>query len=107
MTTHHLDIVYYPVSSLVRIVADLIESIIETNDKLILSSNTANSVTYFHSRTVPTISIYNYLMRILRFTPFSNEVLLSLLIYFDRIAKRRNIKYSINSLTAHRFLITR
>ncbi|GAA5811097.1 hypothetical protein MFLAVUS_004526 [Mucor flavus] len=104
-TIYHLDIAEYPVSSLVKIVADLLESIIETNDKLIIT-NDASAVTHFHSRAVPNIGIYSYLTRILKFASFSNEVLLSLLVYFDRIAKLEKAKYAVNSLTVHRLLIT-
>jgi uncharacterized membrane protein len=100
---YHLNIAEYPVASLVKIVADLLESIIETNDKLINTS----TVTHFHSRAIPNIGVYPYLTRILKFASFSNEVLLSLLIYFDRIAKLKKTKYAVNSLTVHRLLITR
>lgn len=102
-TTHHLNIAEYPVASLVKIVADLLESIIETNDKLM--NDTA--VTHFHSRAIPNITVHAYLSRILKFASYSNEVLLSLLIYFDRIVKLKKTKYAINSLTVHRLLITR
>jgi hypothetical protein len=98
-----LNIAEYPVCSLVQIVADLLESIIETNDKLIHDT----AVTHFHSRAIPNISVHAYLSRILKFTLFSNEVLLSLLIYFDRIVKLKKTKYAVNSYTVHRLLITR
>lgn len=104
-TTYHLDIAEYPVASLVKIVADLLESIIETNDKLIIT-NDSSAVTHFHSRAVPNIGVYPYLTRILKFASFSNEVLLSLLVYFDRIAKLKKSRYAVNSLTVHRLLIT-
>lgn len=106
LKSYHLDIAEYPVSSLVKIVSDLIESIIETNDKLIIT-NDPSAVTHFHSRAVPNIGIYPYLTRILKFASFSNEVLLCLLMYFDRIAKLKKTRYAVNSLTVHRLLITR
>ncbi|KAL9548328.1 hypothetical protein MBANPS3_005734 [Mucor bainieri] len=100
-----LDIANYPVDSLVDIVANLLDSIIETNDKLI-SNTSATTVTHFHSRTIPNIAVYPYLARILKFAPFSNEVLLCLLVYFDRIAKLKKTRYAVNSFTVHRLLIT-
>ncbi|OBZ85848.1 PHO85 cyclin-7 [Choanephora cucurbitarum] len=102
---YRLNIAEYPVASLVRIVADLLNSIIKTNDALI-NNTVNNTVTHFHSRAVPNITVNAYLTRILRFAPFSNEALLSLLIYFDRIAKLKKAKYAVNSLTVHRLLIT-
>ncbi|ORE04269.1 cyclin-domain-containing protein [Rhizopus microsporus var. microsporus] len=98
---YHLNIAEYPTDLLVKIVADLLISIVKENDKL---SN--QSVTHFHSRTVPPIGIYAYLSRILKFTSFSNEALLSTLIYFDRIAQHKGPNYAVNSLTVHRLLIT-
>jgi PHO85 cyclin-6/7 len=41
----------------------------------------------FHARNVPNISIENYLVRILKYCPTTNEVFLSLLVYFDRMAR--------------------
>ncbi|KAG8888763.1 hypothetical protein FRB98_006891 [Tulasnella sp. 332] len=40
---------------------------------------------FFHARNVPTISIESYLLRILKYCPTTNEVFLSLLVYFDRM----------------------
>ncbi|KAI8069933.1 cyclin-domain-containing protein [Gongronella butleri] len=96
------DIAEFPALMLVHIVADLLESIIQTNDQLLASEDTP--LTHFHSRAKPGISILAYLTRILKFCPFNNEALLSLLVYFDRIASKR--QYAINSLNAHRLLIT-
>ncbi|KAG8903804.1 hypothetical protein FRB99_002730 [Tulasnella sp. 403] len=42
---------------------------------------------FFHARNVPTISIESYLLRILKYCPTTNEVFLSLLVYFDRMGK--------------------
>jgi hypothetical protein len=41
---------------------------------------------FFHARNVPTISVESYLLRILKYCPTTNEVFLSLLVYFDRMA---------------------
>ncbi|KAH8922474.1 cyclin-domain-containing protein [Atractiella rhizophila] len=41
----------------------------------------------FHARNVPSISIEAYLIRILKYCPTTNEVFLSLLVYFDRMAR--------------------
>lgn len=104
---YRLDIAEYPVPSLVKIVSNLLESIVEANDKLIVTYEHSTNITHFHSRAVPNISIYAYLTRISKFASFSNEVLLSLLVYFDRIAKLKKTEYAVNSLTVHRLLITR
>lgn len=41
----------------------------------------------FHARNIPAISIEAYLLRILKYCPTTNEVFLSLLVYFDRMAR--------------------
>ncbi|KAI9030980.1 cyclin-domain-containing protein [Phycomyces nitens] len=102
MPHYHLDIAEFPVHLLLKIVANLINSIIDTNDRILTSEN----ITHFHSRAVPNIAVQAYLSRILKFAPFPNEVLLSILVYFDRIAKLKRNRLAISSLNIHRLLIS-
>ncbi|KAG0194413.1 hypothetical protein DFQ28_011214, partial [Apophysomyces sp. BC1034] len=95
-----LNILEFPVPVTIKIVANLIDTILKTNDRI-----PNQHISHFHSRAVPDITIEAYLTRILKFTPFSNEVLLCLLVYFDRIAKRDK-HFTICSLNIHRLLIT-
>ncbi|KAI8601115.1 cyclin PHO80-like protein, partial [Dissophora ornata] len=62
-------------------------------------------ITLFHSRAVPRISIEAYLARILQYIPFTNEVLLNVLVFLDRIGVASN-GFRINSFNIHRLLIT-
>lgn len=48
------------------------------------------NVLAFHGTNIPGISLHAYLVRILKYCPVTNEVFLSLLVYFDRIAKKAN-----------------
>ncbi|CUM67874.1 uncharacterized protein PRCAT00005585001 [Priceomyces carsonii] len=48
------------------------------------------NVLAFHGKNVPGISLHAYLARVLKYCPVTNEVFLSLLVYFDRIAKKAN-----------------
>ncbi|EEQ37304.1 putative PHO85 cyclin protein [Clavispora lusitaniae] len=48
------------------------------------------NVLAFHGTNVPGITLHAYLTRVLKYCPVTNEVFLSLLVYFDRIAKRVN-----------------
>lgn len=102
--SHRLNIAEFPISELLKIVSNLLESVVQANDCIATSSH---HVTLFHSRTVPSIKISAYLSRILKFTPFNNEVLLSILVYFDRISKLRKGKFFVTSLNIHRLLIAR
>ncbi|ONH72234.1 Cyclin-U4-1 [Pichia kudriavzevii] len=77
----------------------LLQKIIEANDILHTVSNETThlfndkynaNVMAFRGRNIPAISIYSYLKRIIKYCPATNDVFLSLLVYFDRIAKRAN-----------------
>jgi hypothetical protein len=46
-----------------------------------------SSILCFHARNIPSISIEAYLQRILKYCPITNEVFLSLLVYFDRMSR--------------------
>ena len=46
-----------------------------------------SSLLSFHARHVPSITIEAYLLRILKYCPTTNEVFLSLLVYFDRMSR--------------------
>lgn len=48
------------------------------------------NVLAFHGTNIPGISLNAYLTRVLKYCPITNEVFLSLLVYFDRIARRAN-----------------
>lgn len=71
-----------------------------------LSSNMSLT---FHARNVPTITLESYLLRILRYCPASNEVFLSLLVYFDRMSKLAKEAcgkdFVIDSYNIHRLVI--
>ncbi|KAK7696569.1 hypothetical protein QCA50_001227 [Cerrena zonata] len=64
----------------------------------------------FHARNIPSISLEAYLVRILKYCPASNEVFLSLLVYFDRmskLAKEANGRmFVIDSYNIHRLVIS-
>lgn len=48
------------------------------------------NVLAFHGTNIPGITLNAYLTRVLKYCPVTNEVFLSLLVYFDRIAKKAN-----------------
>lgn len=49
--------------------------------------NAPSSTLCFHARNIPSISIEAYLLRILKYCPTTNDVFLSLLVYFDRMSR--------------------
>ncbi|KAK3818842.1 MAG: cyclin-domain-containing protein [Benniella sp.] len=123
---HTLDLSVHPVTSTLKMLASLLERITTANDKikqslpepeapLVMTSaqhQIYTSCTRFHARSIPSISINAYLTRILKYCPCANECFLSLLVYFDRMA--RNVEeitagegrqFSIDSYNIHRLII--
>ncbi|KAI1785348.1 cyclin-domain-containing protein [Ganoderma leucocontextum] len=70
--------------------------------------STASSLS-FHARNVPTIPLEAYLTRIQKYCPASNEVFLSLLVYFDRMMKLAKEAcgkvFAIDMYNVHRLVI--
>lgn len=108
-----MDIATYDVQQLLQMLAALLQKIVAANDSLhegveqhpghgqghgnnelpsdgMLNPQFRANVLAFHGRNVPAISLHAYLTRILKYCPVTNDVFLSLLVYFDRIAKRAN-----------------
>lgn len=47
-----------------------------------------SSLLCFHARNIPSIGIETYLQRILKYCPVTNDVFISLLVYFDRMSRK-------------------
>ncbi|KAG0016039.1 hypothetical protein BGZ80_009472 [Entomortierella chlamydospora] len=77
------DVVNHPVKDTLVIVSTLLSILVHKNDSHY--NPMRDPITLFHSRAVPRISIEAYLIRILQYIPFTNEVLLNVLVYLDRI----------------------
>lgn len=134
----HLNIIDYPVNDLILMLSCLLTKIIEANDKLHpnhfdntiairqklklgddeddeMKNKYLANVLAFHGTNIPGISLHAYLSRVLKYCPVTNEVFLSLLVYFDRIAKKaNNLKkdkdqeqlFVMDSYNIHRLIIS-
>ncbi|KAF5326083.1 hypothetical protein D9611_000114 [Ephemerocybe angulata] len=91
-----------PLEHLVQLIADMLERLMAHNDQIPLSPE---SLTRFHSRAAPAISVLEYLQRIVRFTNVEKSCLLLTLFYIDQICALRP-RFMLSSLTCHRFIIT-
>lgn len=89
------------VDILVQLIADMMERLMAHNDQIPLSPE---SLTRFHSRSAPGISILDYLRRIVKFTNVERTCLLITLHYIDQICARTSL-FTLTSLTCHRFVI--
>ncbi|KAL3952775.1 hypothetical protein ACCO45_012718 [Purpureocillium lilacinum] len=90
------------VEDLVDMMAYMLGELIEMNDAIGLSSG---SLTRFHSRSVPGITVATYLHRLATHATLTPPLLLAMVYYIDRLCAMYR-EFNINSLTVHRFLIT-
>lgn len=87
---------------MVVLIANMIQELIQTNDRL---PPRTVSLTRFHSRTPPGISVVDYLQRLAKHATLTPPILLSMVYYIDRLCLLYP-DFTINTLTVHRFLIT-
>ncbi|GAV53055.1 hypothetical protein ZYGR_0AI03370 [Zygosaccharomyces rouxii] len=99
-----LDIAEFPTDKLLEMLTALLDKIVKSNDKLMDTSffhqqqqengsaaeNCLRSVLSFRGKHIPQISLEHYFQRIQKYCPTSNDVFLSLLVYFDRISRKCN-----------------
>jgi len=130
-----LDIHAIPPTEILKLLSSLLQQIASANDALGSGSScpstsqprdprpiwntltsasktafsTSTAPLSFHARNVPTISLEAYLLRILKYCPISNEVFISLLVYFDRMSKlameTTGTVFAIDSYNVHRLVI--
>ncbi|KAK1926282.1 cyclin-domain-containing protein, partial [Papiliotrema laurentii] len=90
-----------PTDTLILLISHMLNLLIQHNDQVVL---TPDSLTRFHSRAAPGISVLEYLRRIVKYTNMEKIPLLSLLAYID-ITCQHLPTFTLSSLTVHRFLI--
>ncbi|KAG4444264.1 hypothetical protein IFR05_000239 [Cadophora sp. M221] len=90
------------VEDMVILIANMIQELITTNDRLPLRSGV---LTRFHSRTPPGISVLDYLQRLAKHATLTPPLLLSMVYYIDRLCLLYPA-FTVTTLTVHRFLIT-
>lgn len=125
-STPSLNIAEYKTTDILTILSALLQKITSNNDRLAAAHsakpqsnvNTSSSFLAFHARNIPSISIHSYLTRILRYCPTSNEIFISLLVYFDRMSRAANADaaaryegmpaahvFALDSFNVHRLVI--
>jgi hypothetical protein len=81
---------------LADVIASVLSEILRETDKIV-----DNYTTAFHAKSIPNISIKDYLYRIVKCSKCSQECLILALIYIDRI-NERNKNFIIKSVNIHR-----
>ncbi|CED83082.1 Cyclin [Phaffia rhodozyma] len=95
---HYMDA---DMDDLVILVSSMLSKLIQHNDQVPLLSE---HLTRFHSRSPPSISVIEYLRRIVKYTNIEKSPLLILLPYLDAFSVHLP-SFTLSSLTVHRFLI--
>jgi hypothetical protein len=85
---------------LADIIAAVLSEILKETDK-----NPDYVATVFHARSVPGVSIKDYLQRVVKCSKCSQECLILALVYIDRMTEGSK-NFIIRSLNIHRLLIT-
>lgn len=93
-------------TDLVILISRMLTFLIQMNDSS--STSVLDSVvnlTKFHSKVPPAISVYNYLMRLTKYSSLDHCVLMAAVYYIDLVSSVYPT-FTLNSLTVHRFLLT-
>ena len=88
---------------IIEIISDLFTNICDKNNSQDNNIN-LNIQKFFISKTVPSISIKDYLMRLTQFTQMEESSLIFILIYLDRFCKFNNIQLTHNNI--HKLILT-
>ncbi|EGR28252.1 hypothetical protein IMG5_180520 [Ichthyophthirius multifiliis] len=87
-------------NDLIEIIANILTEIIQQYDKLPIEF-----ISNFHGKSIPNISIKDYLLRIHKCSNCAQESFILALIYIDRLTERHK-NFLLNSYNIHRVLIT-
>lgn len=90
---------------LLAVIARMLATIVGANDARAAAISTDNTtLTRFHSRSPPQISIHDYLARLAKYSMLTHSVLLASVYYIDLLSSNYPA-FALNSLTVHRFLL--
>lgn len=93
-------------ADLVILISRMLTFLIQINDSSNSSAlDSVTNLTKFHSKVPPGISVYNYLMRLTKYSSLDHCVLMAAVYYIDLLSSVYPT-FTLNSLTVHRFLLT-
>ncbi|CAI5165757.1 ATV_HP_G0060370.mRNA.1.CDS.1 [Saccharomyces cerevisiae] len=93
-------------TDLVVLISRMLVSLIAINENSATKkSDDQITLTRYHSKIPPNISIFNYFIRLTKFSSLEHCVLMTSLYYID-LLQTVYPDFTLNSLTAHRFLLT-
>ena len=87
---------------LIKKICFLLEALIDLNNEKSLKKGIIKE-TLFDLKTIPNISLYDYLYHIVKYTKINDTILIRALVYIDRINKKK--KFIINYYNIHKLLL--
>ncbi|KAK9701001.1 cyclin-like protein interacting with PHO85 [Basidiobolus ranarum] len=110
------DFAAHPVPETVALLAEYLTNIAQSNDRNIVHCYDAATgapycpaYTPFHARGIPSIDIQAYLTRILKYCSCSNDCLIAIVVYFERLVNQgeglAGRQFALDSYNIHRLVI--
>jgi hypothetical protein len=91
--------------SMPQVVCYVLEEIVKNNEKNFGQYIVYNPSSPFFAPSAPEVSVVDYMARIMKFAPLSDELLIMSLIYLDRFMER-NTDTLLSRLNIHRLMLT-
>ena len=93
--------------TIITIIADLLKNICEENNSIeVNNKNLAinKKIKLFMLKKIPSISIKDYLLRLVKYSKINGSTLIFILIYIDRLCLKN--KFKITFLNIYKFILT-
>ena len=85
----------FPIKT-IEIISDLLNNICEGNKNKLIQIN--NKIKPFMTKTIPVMTIKDYLLRLSQYTKINESTLIIILIYIDRICKINNFQLNFKNI---------
>ena len=89
--------------TIIEIISDLLKNICEKTNSGDSNTN-LNIQKFFITKRIPSISLRDYLIRLVQFSKIEESTLIFILIYLDRFCKFTNIQLTYNNI--HKLILT-
>ena len=91
----------YPEKNLIITISDLLNNICNENSSIKINSKNIEinkKIRYFMLKNIPSISIKDFLLRLIKYGKICESTLIMMLIYVDRICHRYNFKLTYHNI---------
>lgn len=92
------------IDKVLDVVAEVISAIAKRNN-VGIEDISKSQLTRFHAKSPPSIKVRDYLARIVKYAEINTTILLSLLVYVDRVIALHP-EFILSDFTVHRFIIS-